>query len=178
MNDTGEDVRYVIYGKADVATPQVTLKDHRTATYTDENGHLVTVKISKGQLTQENFLMSIRGGGIHLDLLKLDDAQYAGASLKITTSDGLVDIDDIFAGDIDLRSVSIEGRLGAIVVGDQDAKRPGIKSLKLTSLGGDGAESLFHGGAGKIRVGRLHRGGHAPRHRGLIRLDQGLRPHR
>lgn len=152
MKDTGEDIRYVVYGQADVATPQVAIKDPRTATYTDENGHLVTIKISKGHLAQENFLMSTAGSGIHLDLLKLDDPQFAGAVIKITTSDGLADVTNIFAGDVDLKSVAIQGHLGSIVVGDQDAKRPGLKMLKVASLGGDRAESLFHGGAAKLRV--------------------------
>lgn len=157
LTDTGEAVRYVLYGHADVATPQVTIKDDRTATYVDENGDLVTIKISKGKLTQENFLMRAQGQGMHLELLKLDDSGFAGATVKITATgfgpgDGKVHIGKIFAGDVDLKSVSVEGHLETIVVGDQNAKNHGLGTLKVDSMGGGATESIFHGGSGKIRV--------------------------
>ena len=128
-----------------MATLQIV--DAHTATYTDVDGDLVTVKVSKGTLDSggANFIGTASGMGDQLQQLDLTDVQFAGANVTITAAppmtgpgDGFVHIGYLDATGFDLGIVTIHGDLGAIDAGDATAKTPALKSLTLQSLGAFG----------------------------------------
>jgi hypothetical protein len=147
-----------------------TLVNPTTVTYTDTDGDLVTVKISKGAFdgtiggapSINDFVFANSGAGEQLRLILIDDEyEFAGAKLTITATpagggDGMVDIGFIDASDIDLRGVTVDGDLGRIEVGDSILKTPGLGLLKAHSIGVRGLDT--QGGAGSldsIIIGRL-----------------------
>jgi|GEM_PF-2410024 len=144
--------------------------DHKTATYLDLDGDLVTVKASKPVLETGDFVFRVGNdaiGGVQLEKLDLSSlgAAAGGLSLMITAKaqggDGLVNVGFIKATGIDLGTVTVAGDLGRIEAGDGDAKFPAIKSLTVQSLGvlgletqgtGGSLESHFEGNAGALVV--------------------------
>ncbi len=116
-----------------------------TATYTDEDGDLVTVKLSKGSLSPLDFQLSVgaNGGGLLRSLLLNDDgAEFDGANLAITSKaanggDGLVRVGHINSAGSDLGTVLVDGDLGRISAGDI-AVDPAVKSLTVQSMGRSG----------------------------------------
>lgn len=124
-----------------------------TASYTELDGDVVTIKISKGSLANVTFHFSGPQDGIGTLLgidLNSEGHQFAGAKLTISAKrganggDGFASVGFIDAEGVDLGSVVIDGDLGRIDAGD--ATRPGLalKSLTVQSLGALGNA----GGAG------------------------------
>ncbi len=112
----------------------------KTATYTDTDGDLVTIKISEGTLTSANFTTVASGMGDQLEIIDLSAGGFDGANLtvtvkKVSTGDGLADIGYINSTDHDLGTVTIPGDLGRIDAGDADTKTPAVKSLSVQSMG-------------------------------------------
>src|SRR4030095_3324483 len=106
---------YVVYGFSD--REATIAADGRSATFTDADGDLVTVKGRAGTLTQANFMLVPAGdvaGGSLLRQLDLSDAQFAGANVKITAvrtalgGDGLVHVRFLDATGVNLGKVSLK----------------------------------------------------------------------
>lgn len=116
-----------------------------SATYTEKDGDIVTVKITKGTLAAGNFTFSF-GGDNRQQLQRLVlDAADAGANLTITAKrtaaggDGFANIGYVNAIGVDLGTVRIDGDLGHIDAGV-------VKSLTVQSLGALGVTSQAAGG--------------------------------
>jgi hypothetical protein len=124
--------------------------------YTDSDGDLVTVSISKGGLElQADFIFTQSGLGEQLQRISLSDdgAEFAGASLVVfaqqkASGDGLADVGYIDARGIDLVSVRVSGDLGRIDAGDANGATPGLEFLRIGSLGRLGVSTQAPGAAG------------------------------
>lgn len=150
----------------------LTLLNHRTATYVDADGDRVTVKVSKGELSANDFrLLPLGPKGAQLATLNLSDdgGEFAGAKITIQAArpakggsgDGFVNVGEILA-DVDLGKVKVKGDLGRIRAGDnvfENNRGVGLKSLQVHSLGlfgtDTGAQSIIStvaGGLKKLQV--------------------------
>lgn len=136
-----------------IAPASLMMKNPTTATYTDSDGDLVTVKFSKGFLTAGNLAAvlvttEIVPGQDQLQTIDLTAAGLtpaglpaaAGTSITVTVTpklpgDGFANIGYIKAPGIDVGAVTIRGDLGAIDAGDAVTKTPGLKGLTVQSLG-------------------------------------------
>jgi autotransporter-associated beta strand protein len=118
----------------------------RSATYTETDGDVVTVKITKGALTAGDFAFGFSGDNRQQLQRLLLDADDAGTKLTITArptaagGDGFANVGYINATGVALGAVSVDGDLGRI---DADA----VKSLTVRSLGGLGLTSQAAGGS-------------------------------
>ncbi|MGB8167133.1 MAG: Calx-beta domain-containing protein [Chthoniobacteraceae bacterium] len=129
--------------------------DHKTATFIDVDGDLVTVKTTKGAFTDTDFVFGSVGGN-RLQLQKLTlDADFTGAGITITAKpsasggNGFVNVGYLDAVGVDLGTVSIAGDLGRLVAGTVggDLKVPALKSLAVQSLGLLGTSTQAAGGS-------------------------------
>jgi hypothetical protein len=143
---------YVIYGQPDVAVKFTA--GGKTATFIDGDGDVVTLKVSKGSLSQRDFDFS---GGVWRGLNLSDDGQeFAGANVSVSVKkspvgDGLVNLGAIHAEGLDLGSVRVPGDLGQIDAGDANLKTPGVKSLSVRSLGALGGTTQPFGTLDPVR---------------------------
>jgi len=140
--------------------------DGKTATWTDLDGDVVTLKITKGTLTAANFAMLAGARGSALSKLTLTDTTFTGTNVTLTAKpgagggDGRVNVGAINATGVDLGAVTIAGDLTAIDAGTDTAPAPSVKSLTVASMGAFGAGLLSGGdtftaladGAGKITI--------------------------
>ena len=128
--------------------------DGKTATFTDLDGDIVSVAVSKGRLRSENFIRTTdqNTGRIHLDLLDLtalgQGARFQGASVTVSvvtpSGDSFGDLAGINARGIDLgRVIVTNGDLGQIDVGDANTATPALQLLQSLEMG-------FSGPAGQI----------------------------
>lgn len=139
----------------------------KTATYTDGDGDLVTVKVTQGTLTTSNFLLvPAPHGGAELWQLDLSDAAFKESNVTVTAKktatggDGLAHVGFLNGGTHDLGAVSIPGDLARIFAGDGDHKKPALVSLSVGSVGvidlsknlGVGPQSAINGDVGKLTV--------------------------
>ncbi len=126
-----------VTGSATIAT------NGRSATYTDLDGDLVTVAVSKGTLGPQ--MLTIRaegpfGGGI-LETLDLTSPLFDGANVTITakrilqSGDGQVNVGYIKATGHDLGTVKVAGDLGRIDAGGGADNKKSISSLDVLSMG-------------------------------------------
>lgn len=130
----------------------VTLVNKRTATWTDRDGDLVTLKVTKGELGTDDFFVAAQGGfgGGQLLLLNFSDdvlgngkMEFEGTKITLTAvpqngnGNGKVDVGYINAQGLDLASVLIPGDLGQIDAGDADGK-PALGKLMVDSMGVQG----------------------------------------
>jgi len=120
-----------------------------TATYTDVDGDLVTVKFSKAILSPANVASVLIIGPVdptHDQLQRIDltagglAKPAAGTTITITvvpqeSGDGFANVGYINGTGLDLGAVTIRGDLGAIDAGDAKTKTPGLKSLTVQSFG-------------------------------------------
>ena len=137
------DPSYVVFGQLAALAPDIAVGG-KSATFTDVDGDLVTVKTTKGTFGPTNFngfQTGVTGGG-QLQSLTLD-AGFAGAAITITATPGIlggngfVNIGHIDADGVDLGAITLPGDLGRITAGTigGDAKVPAIKSLTVQSIG-------------------------------------------
>ena len=129
--------------------------DGKTATYTDLDGDIVSVAVSKGRLRSENFIRTVQPGTgrIDVDLLDLTalglGAKFQGANLTVNVTqsgggDGFGDLAGINARGIDLgRVIVTNGDLGQIDVGDANTATPALQLLQTLEMG-------FYGPGGQI----------------------------
>ena len=114
----------------------------KSATYTDQEGDLVTVKVSQGTLDAGNFKMAFKAnGGLELHLLSLTGAEFNLADVSILAKktkaggDGAVVVGRLDATAVDLGKVTIGGDLAQIDAGDGDPGQPALAALNVHSLG-------------------------------------------
>lgn len=124
-----------------VATEQIQIVNSKTAKYTDVDGDVVTIKITKGELTPGLFeLAAGPNGGAYLRSLNLTDTAFAGTNLTITAKaskdagNKLAGIGYINATGNDLGAVNISGDLTQIDAGDNQGGNA-MKSLSIYSFG-------------------------------------------
>jgi len=133
------------------------------ATWTDLDGDLITMTVSKGTLTADNFRMIAGTNGSALAKLSLD-ATFAGADIIVTAKpgptggDGLVNLGRIIVNGADLGNVTIPGTIAEIDAGTAAVPTPSLKSLtirgfnrELLPMTESGLSSLADG-AGKITI--------------------------
>ena len=137
----------------------------KSATFTDVDGDIVTVKTTAGTFTPASFGGIQKGviGGGQLQKLTLD-ATFAGASITVTAKpsilggNGFVNVGEIDADGTDLGKVTIGGELQDLEVGDSNDTRIALGSLTVQSLGTlggtapSGDEINGKHGLGKITV--------------------------
>ena len=158
-------VSYVGGDGNDVSLTQFTplavrIVNFKTATYTDVDGDIVTIKVTKAGLTIDDFFgiaTSANGSG-QLQLLNFsdDNGRFSGAkvSIKVTTivGDGFANVGYLNATGTRLGKVTIGGDLGRIDAGDPVPVKPAVKALTVQSLGAFGFETQ---GAGASLVSHL-----------------------
>lgn len=134
----------------------VTLRGKRSATYTDVDGDLVTIKVSEGTLKVEDFTLVPSGSGAQLALVDFSgQTELAGANLSVTAKravgtpggDRVVDVGHVNATGLDLGKVMIAGDLGQIDAGNDLDPRPGLLSLSARSLGHRGLDTQLPSGS-------------------------------
>jgi hypothetical protein len=149
--------------------------------YTDVDGDHVKISSTVGTDTELAAAVTLSNSGVGvaavgkphvLEMLSLGH-EFAGASISITATpsndlnplsktksgDGFANVGEINAPLIDLKTVSVHGDLGQIVVGDNNLKHEGLGSLSVQSMGDfgltTGANSLlsrFENGVGSIKI--------------------------
>jgi len=144
VNGAGES--YVVFGSSgdNAVTIDATGK---IATYTDADGDLVTIKINKGTLSADDFILSGANylGGATLNKIDFaDHANLIGANVTIKAKpqmingklrgDGLADIGAFDATNVNLGKVSIGGDLGRFALAS-------AKSFTVNSMGVDGTST-------------------------------------
>lgn len=142
---TGNDV--VLTALATPASDLAIIGTGKSATFTDVDGDLVTVKLTgaTASLTAADFTFGF-SGTTHPQLLQLKlDAADAGATLTITSKrtaaggDGFTNVGYLQATGIALGAVTVDGDLGRIDAG-------AVKALTVQSLGALGLASQGAGG--------------------------------
>jgi hypothetical protein len=127
-----------------VAPKFVKLVNATKATFVDEDGDLVTIKVSKGVLAADDFQIAFKssGGGELRRIDFSDDGdEFKGANVTITAvptkagAGGRTPVGVLEATGVDLGKVKIPGDLEAINAGDGNDDAPALKSLKVDSLG-------------------------------------------
>jgi hypothetical protein len=121
----------------------------KSASFTDVDGDLVTVAVSKGTLTAGLFITAASGLGEQLQRLDLSAAAFAGANVTISvrpaavnpTGDGLTDVGFIDGAGHAMGKIVVAGDLGRVNGG-------AIMSLAAFSMGRQGLAS--QGGAGNL----------------------------
>ena len=130
-----------------------TLLSTTAVRYTDVDGDIVMVSISKGSLDLlTNFTFAAAGRGEQLQRISLTGEAFAGTDLTVTSrqtanGDGLANIGHVDAAGLDLGRVRIPGDLGRIDAGDTDFATPGVVVLKVNSLGRFGVSTQPLAGA-------------------------------
>ena len=126
-NGSNSGASYVVFGIRNV-TPTFST-DFKTATFTDVDGDLVTVKTTAGTFDTTNFRVflefgAVTGGG-RFSMLDLSDEEFDGANITITANrsvtlggDGLVNLGFLDATGVDLGVFSLKGDLGRVKLGD------------------------------------------------------------
>lgn len=150
---------YVIYG---FGTSDVSVSSNgRTATFTDWNGDLVTIRTSKGTFDRSQFRLSSPNpltGGSHLIYADFSEAsfgdEFAKANITITAKrgpnggDGLVNVGTLDARGTALGRVSIDGDL-------QQVDAEGLGGLTVYSFGQFVGEDVHGGPLVSVIGGRL-----------------------
>jgi hypothetical protein len=145
-NKTDAGMSYVIYGSN--GNNQVTIgADGKTASYTDVDGDLVTVKVNKGTLEANDFVLSGANylGGATLQKINFNgDTDLEGANVKITAvpqsingvlmGDGLANVGNFDASGVSFKKVNVAGDVGKLTTS-------GAKSITLNSFGAQGTST-------------------------------------
>jgi hypothetical protein len=139
--------------EARVAPALVVAANHLSATFTDVDGDLVTIRASKPILDDLDFIRAASGLGEQLQLIDFSDDEAAmvkGLNLIITAKprdpnpddadttkrgDKLVNIGYLNATGRDLGAIRITGDLGQITAGTGSTSVPAVKSLSVGSMG-------------------------------------------
>lgn len=142
---------YVVFGFA-TGLPDGSLKvapDGKSATFTDIDGDLVSVKTTKGAFAADGSNFVFGGNGVPKQLQSLTlDAGFTGANITITakpgprSGNGFVNVGFLDATGVDLGTVSIAGdlaRLDAGTVGGsiQTSRVEATGSAGTLTVGGD-----------------------------------------
>lgn len=139
-----------------------TLVSPKLVTYRDTDGDRVAVRLSKPLLTAANVdtVFQFNQGqvngnnstGQQLQAIDLTGLAAGGVTLTIQATrtpqggNGRAAVGFINADGLDLFDVTVDGDLGRIVVGDNDASTRGIRRLHVASLGASGLSTQASGG--------------------------------
>jgi|GEM_PF-730347 len=141
---TGTALKGLAISPLETAGTATIASNGRSATYTDLDGDVVTVSISRGTLSQPMFSLRKEGpnNGAILQTLDLTlDPETAGANVTITAKpsafggDGQVNVGFIKATGLDLGVVKVSGDLARIDAGDASDFKKSITSLDVLSMG-------------------------------------------
>jgi hypothetical protein len=133
----------------------------KSATFTDVDGDLVTVKVTKGQLDTNDFMLTAMASGYKFELLNFadDNREFDKTDLSIVATpsagagDGHVNVAYLNATDNDLGIVVVDGDLGRVTCGNTTTAGVALKSLVAGSIATfDPGSSAIAGGAGAIKV--------------------------
>lgn len=129
LGSPGAEATFVLYGSSGGNAVKIG-PTHKTATFTDVDGDLVTIKTTKGPLTANEFtLTGVNAlGGATLRLIDFHGhSELRGTSLSITAKpqliggvrhgDGLVNIGELDASGLALGNIGIGGDLGQFHLG-------------------------------------------------------------
>jgi hypothetical protein len=130
----------------------IAFPNDKTATWIDSDGDRVTLKITKGALSGENFFFGsgvVQDGQI-LHLLQLTTEEFNGTNItvsvkKVAGGDGRIEVGFIDATARDLGNVIIPGDLGRFICGDADTTTLSLRNLKVKSFGVAGTQTLPDG---------------------------------
>lgn len=130
--------------------PAMTVVNAATATYTDVDGDLVTVKVSVGAFALGNFTTVAGGVGEQLQTIDFSAGGFANANLtlsvvKAPSGDGLANVGYINSTGHDLGKVTVKGDLGQIDAGDAVTATAGLKTLSVRSMGRFGIDTQLGG---------------------------------
>lgn len=143
--------------------------DGKTATYTDVDGDVVTVKRSAGTFLAGDFTIvpdALTGGGQLQSLTLTAAPNDVVVNLAITAKpgpsggNGFVNVGQIVGGNFPVGTITIAGDIGAIDAGTVVPGKAGTGSVTVQSMGlfGDSTgaasplDSVFAGGLGKLTV--------------------------
>lgn len=152
-------------GLGTIANDDVQIVNPHTATFTDVDGDLVTVRLTRGTLAADDFTLALGNGSIGMRLASLKVAAKPGAELVIRAQpqpgiggDGQVNVGRIDAFGVDFGRVKIRGDLSEIDAGDSNERSPAIGKLDVRSMGVFDQASAptpgsgFVGGVTELRV--------------------------
>lgn len=128
-------------------TPAWTVVDPFTATYTDVDNDLVSVKLSQPVMSGifPSFPTTGQLGQLFVDGMAATINPGLNITISVKTQagggNGLVNVGEIRADGLDLGAVSVNGDLGRIRCGSSTAGATALKSLSVASLGGLGTSS-------------------------------------
>ena len=134
---------------------EVTLVSEHVATFSDADGDIVKIQVSRGTLDQTDFVLVASGLGADLRQINFsdDNGEFAGAKLTITakrdlfSGNGFANIGYINSKGADLGKVSVKGDLGRIDAGLVNSSKPAVKSLTVQSMGALGLSTQDTGGS-------------------------------
>ncbi len=124
-------------------TPTISA-DGKTATYTDVDGDLVSVKTTKGKFNSSQFTIRAAGVGGVLQDLALNNVADGFENTRLTITAALkgglgnkhADVGRINATGVDLAAVLVPGNLDVLVAGDSDVNDlAGLGLLTVDSIG-------------------------------------------
>lgn len=125
----------------EVITPTI-VAGGKTATFTDRDGDLVTVKTTLGTFTAANFRLAGAGSGARFVTLDLTTGGFDGTKISITAKrqagggDGHVDLGFLNAFGVDVAAISVPGDIGGLRVGNVGSNpNLGLGSLTADSFG-------------------------------------------
>lgn len=132
--------------------PAVTIVNATTATFTDVDGDLATIKVSTGTLTAGLFTTGGAALGEQLQTIDFsgggfDHADLTVSAKRVPTGDGLVNVGYINSTGHDLGKVTVVGDLAQVDAGDSDPLAPAVASLNVRSIGRYGLDTQFAGGS-------------------------------
>lgn len=157
---TGTELKGLAISPTETAGTATIASNGRSATYTDLDGDVVTVSISRGTLSQSMFSLRKEGPNNGAILQQLDltlDPATAGANVTISAKpsafggDGQVNVGFIKATGLDLGAVKVSGDLARIDAGDTDFTKS-ISSLDVLSMGVLGTSTQSFSVAGNSDV--------------------------
>ena len=134
----------------------LTFVSDQVVTFSDVDGDLVRIKVSRGTLSASDFVVIPSGQGLQIRTINFSDDtidavnEFSGAALKVKSiarnqGDGLVNIGFINATGVDLGLVRVDGDLGQIDAGNATNPAPGLAGLNVKSLGGFGVSTQVPG---------------------------------
>ncbi len=138
---------YVVFGSEASHAIPVTKDAGKTLTYTDTDGDVVNITVSKGKITADMLTFGPDGGLFMVDLTAggtFKDGANLNFTIKKAVADGIINVGAINAAGIRLGAVKITGDLGQIDIGG-DPLKAALKSLTVGSLGVMGAAMQLPG---------------------------------
>jgi len=140
-------------GVGTILNDDVQIVSGRKATFTDVDGDLVVIRVTRGQINGEDFTLFPSGVGSQLALVDFSgDSVLTGAALKIKAKpdgpgDGHVNVGYINAQGVNLLSVDVRGDLGRVDAGSHLRRSVAVGTLWAQSLGALGVATQLPGGS-------------------------------